>query len=149
MKPIDPIYVVEARKWFHGEVSAPTIRALLEKLGKGYRVNNYYPLGAEVRHSGNTAIVKPLPPPTPKAPPIFVVKAASRRSGLRHFRWGEIRDEVLDLWAAGVSTRMIAERFNISMVNVSAHIVAPARNNGDPRAAVRLAAGIGKKKSKI
>lgn len=142
---IEPEFDPIARKWFYGGHEANTLQLLLIKLGPrgAFRVANYYPRGCEVRHGPKGVIVTAVVPSTPKDMPIFVAKARPRRSVTIVSKYAVIMDEVLDMWAAGISSQLIAEkaterlRFPVSKINIAAHIVAPAREKGDPRATLR------------
>ncbi len=56
------------------------------------------------------------------------------------------RDGILDMWAAGIVTQKIATKFGVKDVKTIARRVAYWRTQGDPRAVVRCANSIGKKR---
>ena len=45
MATVHPEFVIEDRLWYAGELSAPTLRELKQKLPKGTRIEGYYPNG--------------------------------------------------------------------------------------------------------
>lgn len=128
-------------------IQAPTLRLLKEKLGKGYRIKDYYPNGYHKRTIWSEPVrsaIEPLqynvktemyvgkniePEPPPPIPPPVVVKKRKRRT--------YDHERILDLWSQGWQAPQIAKLLGIPQWTRVGGIVSRYRHLGDPRAAPR------------
>lgn len=170
MSLIHPAFDAEARKWFHDHVEAPTIAALLKKLGPGHKVRDFYrgecprsvtafdPVAAAdyakieaenppLRNLPEKAATGPLPEPKSVAPPPRHGTGVEGIALPPEFRSMSLRDKVLTLWERGVAGPAIADVVGCHRGAIS-RMVSRYRDDGDPRAVIRIPSRIGKPKKK-
>jgi len=120
-------------------IEAPSIRELLRKLGRGYKAENYFPSNGVINVPGVRSVPKKKPDvifsPEPEKPiAIPKVRPIPRKVTSKY---AHIYHEVMDMWFAGVPTREIAAKFNVSINVISSNLIDRARRAGDSRAISR------------
>jgi hypothetical protein len=153
---IHPTYDPSTRVWFvegHPQ-EAKTIRDLLAKFPKSCRVLDYYPNGFAVRWSGRPYLAATTEQPKINLPrhdpPKPVKQTAAQKSGPGD-QWPTLRpvgpqktpwtteqyEQALDMWAGGISGKIIGEKIGLPRVVVSSRMMEVARARKDPRAVSR------------
>src|SRR5579863_6087313 len=144
MREVHPAFDPTTRTWFVGNREAPTIRALLAKLGGDVMAIGYKPIGAAVplvvreAHDRsvlgkalNHAILSAIDDSdghVELARPSQAVKP--QRTSARV--WTDQENAILDLWAAGIQGPAIAAQLSIR--TGVGYTIEKARKRGDPRA---------------
>jgi hypothetical protein len=149
MITVHPEFDPATQTWFAPglEFEAPTLRALQREMGPQVTFPDYYPqgLGAAIalRHSwgeekvGRVKRTMALEPMNRRRKP--AVKAEKSPPAARPTRRKHDRDQLLDLWASGLTGAQIAERMGGGLTKaVAVSIVMIARRAGDPRAVRRF-----------
>jgi hypothetical protein len=154
MREVHPAFDPITATWFVGNKEAPTIRALLKKLGGDVVAIGYKPIGAAVplvvrephdrsvlgkalNHAIRSAI-DDSDGHVELARPSQAVKP--QRAGVRI--WTDLENAILESWAAGNQGPCIAKNLGIKTTRVG-HVIESARYWGDPRAVVRIPNSIG------
>jgi hypothetical protein len=162
---IHPTFDPLTNTWFvpeHPHCEAPTIRLLLEQVGAGCTVRDYYPGGVPremLPRSDSKVLTRPRidsGPPAPRRKPAGETsgqqapetppspKAHQQPSkGVRGTIFSETDNQILDLWIQGEKAAVIAEKLGVKKAYVSSYIVPKGRRVGDPRAVVRNVNNLG------
>ncbi len=157
MLTVHPEYDVDTRTWFvpDMEFEAPTLAQLARLLGSQVTVRDYYPRGLgpqiavthierETRRSQTDApppVMRPHLENRRQKPVARQVKQKPAARQVKHpgeRRPGESRynrDQILDLWAAGLTDRQIKGSVAGGISRSHLHsLIKQAREAGDPRA---------------
>ncbi len=151
---IHPEFDASTNTWFWNEFEAATLRQLKKLIGPGVRIMDYYQdgFGAVIAmqfivNEKKKEAVRVMPPSVANlcnTRPLSVRKRESSINDKRRFNGGNNRrlthdhDKILDMWAKGMPTKLIAAQCIGLSEAVARSTVMLARRKGDPRAVRRI-----------
>lgn len=155
MREVHPAFDPTTRTWFVGNKEAPTIRALLKKIGGDVVAIGYKPIGAAVPlvvrephdrsvlgKALNQAIRSSIDDSDGQVELARPEKAVKPHRPANGRTWTDFENAILDSWADGMQGPSIAVKFGIKTARVG-RVIEAARRWSDPRAVVRIPASIG------
>ena len=155
MREVHPAFDPITATWFVGNKEAPTIRALLSKLGGDVVAIGYKPIGAAVPFvlrephdrsvldkALNRAIRSSIDDSDGHVELTWPSQAVKPKRPTNGLIWAVLENTILDLWAGGMQGPSIAIKFGLKTAHVG-YVMEKARKRGDPRAVVRIPASIG------
>ncbi len=136
-EPVEEIPMIGEIKVDYSEPNQDEVDAANASCAEVFETDKYVPV------NGHAHMIEPEAAPAPKPKRKHV-----KTGGAKGFcnPPDPNRDGILDMWAAGVITQQIATKFGVKNVKTIARRVAYWRTQGDPRAVVRNANSIGKKR---